>query len=170
MFFSQFWSIKEIPNLGFLKNRKNKQQRTTLRSIQRSQTALIVVAFDQCSKWQRQKELEQKETLHHVKQCRPSLPTAQWASGEPPLPVLHSFKVLTSDQKSPVKDQEKKMTAKDHLALQNEHVRLGQILLGRKKKNEQCRAVGAWLPRGDARKNTGIAVGTASLRGGSSHQ
>ena len=64
-----------------------------------------------------------------------SLPNAQWASEEPPLQILHSFKVLTSDQRTPVKDQGKKTMAEAHLALQSEHVRLGEIPLGRKKPN-----------------------------------
>lgn len=39
-----------------------------MRYVHWSQTMLVVVAFDNCSKWQSE-ELEQKGTFHRMKQC-----------------------------------------------------------------------------------------------------
>lgn len=65
-----------------------------------------------------------------------SLPKAQQVPEEPPLQILDSFKVLTSDQRSPVEDQVKKKyqpRAEAQLALQKSQVELGEIPLGGKK-------------------------------------
>lgn len=104
-----------------------------------------------------------------------SLPHAQWASEESPLQILHSFKVLTSDQRSPVKDQGKKTTAEAHLALQSGHVRLGEIPLGRTKiilLSTGCLITQGWCKgehgncSGDCQPERGQLVGVKQSKAG----
>jgi len=106
MFLRLFWSIKETPQIFFKKQTEDDNIKVHTPESNCAYHWSICQMF-QVAQSERTSAKRNLSSCKSMLSCH-SLPNAQWASEEPLLQTLHSFKVLTSDQRSLVKDQAKR--------------------------------------------------------------